>query len=53
MYIFTPNVKFLCLIMSLGGLYTDDDDDNDARRTKHDCMWQTKNKGSCWETHIK
>ena len=42
MYVFTPNMKFLCLTMWLGELYTDnaDDADNDAgkqRRTKHDC----------------
>ena len=44
MYIFTPNMKFLCLTMWLGGLYTDNDDDantdanNDVGRlTKYDC----------------
>ena len=25
-YIFIPNMKFLCLTMWLGGLYTDNDD---------------------------
>ena len=30
MYIFTPNMKFLCLTMWLGGLYTDNDTDADA-----------------------
>ena len=30
MYIFTPNMKFLCLTMWLGGLYTDNDIDADA-----------------------
>ena len=43
-YIFTVNMKFLCLTMWLGGLYTDNDDadtDNDTnvgRRTRYDCI---------------
>ena len=28
MYIFTPNMKFLCLTMWLGGLYTNNDNTN-------------------------
>ena len=40
MYIFAPNMKFLCLTMWLEGLYTDDidadtDPDNDR---KHNCV---------------
>ena len=40
MYMFVTNMcmKFLCVNLWLGELYTDNDDDNDIniRRTKHD-----------------
>ena len=30
-YIFTPNMKFLCLTMWLGGLYTENNTDSDTK----------------------
>ena len=30
MYIFTPNMSFLCLTMWLGGLYTDNDNETNT-----------------------
>ena len=43
MYMFTPNMKFLCLTMWLVGLYTDNVNDTNpykdaGRRTKRDCI---------------
>ena len=44
MGIFIPNMKFLCLTLSLGEVCTDDTDTNnddasdDTQRTKHDCL---------------
>ena len=45
MYIYLPNIKFLCLNLWFGKWYTDDannasntnDANDDARRTRHDC----------------
>ena len=34
-----PNMKLLCLILWLWEVCTDDNNDDDARRTKHDSMW--------------
>ena len=36
MYIFTQNIKFLCLTTYLGGLYTDNDDAGVDANTDND-----------------
>ena len=44
LYIFIPNMKFLCVTLRLGEMCTDDDTNNDnahnddARQTKHYCI---------------
>ena len=37
MCICVPSMKFLCLNPWLGEVYTDNTNDDDAQRTKHDC----------------
>ena len=36
MYIFAPNIKFLCVTMCLGGLYTDNDSDANTDKDTDD-----------------